>query len=327
MINFILAVLMFLSFSVESETSISVTGELQALKTDSYSPPRVRGIWQYTIAFMAEDGSVVKQGMPVLMFKTDAIQTKLIDAQGQLGIKQSTLKNQSVNNIETFENKKITIEEKKMELDKARRKAELPKSLIAQNEYYKNQLSFELAKKEYESAKLDLQLSRQKAETEKQIVQAEVDKLNAEIEEYRNSIAEMRMMAQSEGIVIHKSGWDKNKFAVGDTVWGGHRVIEVANLSQIIAKLEIPESNIRSVKEGLKVKIKLDSLPDKEFYGSIQSLARVVTIKSKNQPSKVLEATVFIENVDTEVMRPGMRLNATIEGEVNNVAQAVENKL
>ena len=89
MINFILAVLMFLSFSVESETSISVTGELQALKTDSYSPPRVRGIWQYTIAFMAEDGSVVKQGMPVLMFKTDAIQTKLIDAQGQLGIKQS----------------------------------------------------------------------------------------------------------------------------------------------------------------------------------------------------------------------------------------------
>ena len=135
------------------------------------------------------------------------------------------------------------------------------------------------------------------------------------------------MMAQSEGIIIHKSGWDKNKFAVGDTVWGGHRVIEVANLSQIIAKLEIPESNIRSVKEGLKVKIKLDSLPDKEFYGSIQSLARVVTIKSKNQPSKVLEATVFIENVDTEVMRPGMRLNATIEGEVNNVAQAVENKL
>lgn len=116
MINFILAVLMFLSFSVESETSISVTGELQALKTDSYSPPRVRGIWQYTIAFMAEDGSVVKQGMPVLMFKTDAIQTKLIDAQGQLGIKQSTLKNQSVNNIETFENKKIIIEEKRWSL-------------------------------------------------------------------------------------------------------------------------------------------------------------------------------------------------------------------
>lgn len=299
--------------NVNSQPKINANGELRALRTDGYTPPRVRGIWQYTIAFMAEDGSVVKKGMPVLMFKTDAIQTKLIDAQGKLSIKKSELENKSVNNIEEFENKKINIEEKKMELEKARRKAELPQALVAQNEYFKNQLQYELAKSEYESAKLDLELGKQKSETEKQITKAEIDKLEAEIEEYTQSISSMKMFAQSDGIVIHKSGWDKNKFAVGDTVWGGQRVIEVANLEQIIARLDISESDINSVREGQNVIVRLDSLPDKEYGGHITTLSKVVKVKSKNQPGKILEATVFIDSVDTEVMRPGMRLNAVIQ--------------
>ncbi|VAW41990.1 hypothetical protein MNBD_GAMMA01-943 [hydrothermal vent metagenome] len=297
---------------VSANPVINVAGELEALKTDGYTPPRVRGIWQYTIAFMAADGSTVKAGMPVLMFKVDAIQTKLINAKGELGIKQSELKNKKVNKVEDFEKKSIMIAEKKMEQDKASRKAALPQSLIAKNDYMENQLNYELAKKDYQSAKLDLSLAKQKAITEEQILNAEIHKLNAEITEYDQSIANMQMFAKSEGIVIHKSGWDKNKFAVGDTVWGGHRVIEVANLSEIIARLEISENNIKHIKLGQAVIIKLDSLPDRDFNGTIEKLAQVVKIKSKNQPSKILEAVVSIENIDTEVMRPGMRLSAEI---------------
>ena len=95
-------------------SQISASGELQALKTDGYTPPRVKGIWQYTIAFMAEDGSVVSPGKPVLMFKTDAIQSKLIESQGKLSIKLSELKNMDVGRVEIFEKKSLVIEEKKM---------------------------------------------------------------------------------------------------------------------------------------------------------------------------------------------------------------------
>ncbi len=305
--------LLILASQVAASDSIEVTGELKALKTDSYTPPRVRGIWQYTISYMAEDGAVIKTGMPVLMFKTDAIQTKLVNAKGKLGIKQSEIKNNKVNKTENFEKKAIIIEEKKMELDKATRKSELPNSLLAQNDYKENQLKHKLAKKDYQASKLDLQLEKQKAVTEEEILNAEITKLKAEITEYSSSISSMKMFAQSEGIVIHKSGWDNNKFATGDAVWGGRRVIEVANLSQIIAKLEITENNIKHIKQGQSVKVKLDALPDKEFNGTIESIAKVVRIKSKNQPSKILEAIVYIENVDTEIMRPGMRLSAVIQ--------------
>ena len=65
----ILLFVLFFVAQASADKSIQVAGELKALKTDSFTPPRVKGIWQYTISFMAEDGSVVKEGMPVLMFK------------------------------------------------------------------------------------------------------------------------------------------------------------------------------------------------------------------------------------------------------------------
>ena len=302
-------------FSFTAFGEIEAKGELKAENTQGFSPPKIKDFWQYNIAFMADDGSVVQAGMPVLMFKTEGLQTKLIDSQGNLTIKKSTLKNSQVNKKEFFENKNIELEEKKMQLQKAKHKAELPKSLIAQNEYKENQLNYKKAQIEYNWAKKDIELNNQKNSTEEEILKAEIAKLEKKVQNYQQSIAKMQMMAKTKGVVIHKTGWDGNKFAIGDTVWGGQRVLEVADLSQIIAKLEINENTIKHVKKGQRVKIILDSLPDKVFWGEIQSLANVVRIKSKNQPAKILDATVKIENVDSEIMRPGMRLTAYIQTE------------
>lgn len=291
---------------------ITVAGELKALDTSVYSPPRIKNIWQYTIAFMAENGSVVHPGMPVLMFKTDTIQTKLVDSKGKLSIKQSELKNKQVNKVEIFANKKLAIEEKRMELEKAKRKAQLPKSVIAKNEYLENKLNEQLAQKDFSWAKKDEQLTRQKIKAEESILQAKINKHANEVNAYQNAIKKMNLFATKSGVVIHQSNWSGNKFSIGDSVWNGQRVIEVADLSKIIAQLEIKENQIKDIKLGQKVKIILDSLPDKEFFGIIQSIASVVRIKSKEQPAKILDATVKLDKVDAELMRPGMRLSAKI---------------
>jgi HlyD family secretion protein len=114
---------------------------------------------------------------------------------------------------------------------------------------------------------------------------------------------------------MHKTNWQGDKYAVGDSIWGNRRVVEVANLSKIIANIEIAENDIKHVNLNQKVKVKLDALPDMEFQGSITDISKVVRIKSKNQPSKILQAIVEIDKVDTEVMRPGMRLSATLINE------------
>ncbi len=137
-------ILLILSLNIHTVTAadLNASGELQAVETDNYSPPKIRRIWQYTIAFMAPDGSRVNPGEPVLMFKTDQLKERLLDKQGELNIKSSELKNVQVGKIETLQNKDLAVEEKKMLRDKAQRKAELPKSVIALNDYEENQLKF-----------------------------------------------------------------------------------------------------------------------------------------------------------------------------------------
>ena len=313
--------LIFTMTGLSAQEPIKISGELQALNTDNFSPPRVKRVWQYTISYMAEDGAVVRPGMPILMFKTDAIQTNLDDAKGKLTIKESEVANNKALEVELFEKKSIYIEEMKMELDKATRKAELPKSILAKNDYEENQLLFKLAQKQYQSSLKDYELSTLKAKTDEQILQAEIKSLQADVAEYTASIASMKMFAKAEGIVMHKTNWQGEKYAVGDSIWGNRRVVEVANLSKIIAKIEITENNIKHIRNNQNVTIKLDSLPDKEFKGAIKDISKVVRIKSKNQPSKILEATVFIDNVDTEIMRPGMRLTAYVIAQNTNANQ------
>ncbi len=290
----------------------SANGELKAVETDSYSPPKVRRIWQYTIAFMAPDGSQVNPGEPVLIFKTDQLRERLMDKQGELNIKKSELKNTQVGKVETLQNKDLAIEEKKMLLDKAQRKAELPKSVIAQNEYQENQLNYDLAKLEYQHAIDDRLLNEEKLKTEIQILNTNIAKLNAEVEQLHKSIKSMRIMSKRKGIVMHQVGNDNNKFAVGDSVWGGARVVEVADLDQIIAQLEIKENDMSRIAVGQQVKFILDAYPDLEFTGIIESLSKVVRTKSKNQPSRILDAEVTINDLNLNIMRPGMSIKATI---------------
>ena len=301
-----------LSLTTVSAADLAANGELKAVETDNYSPPKIRRIWQYTIAFMAPDGSQVNPGQPVLMFKTDQLKERLLNKRGELNIKTSELKNTQVGKVETLQNKDLAVEEKKMLLDKAQRIAELPKTVIALNDYEENQLKFELSKLEYQHALDDRRLNEAKLKTEIQILDANIAKLTAEVADLNKSIKSMRIMSKRKGIVMHQTDHSNNKYAVGDSVWGGARVTEVADVDQIIAQLEIKENDMSRVSEGQKVKFVLDAYPDLEFTGHIQSLSKVVRTKSKNQPSKILDAVVEIDDLDLEIMRPGMSIKATI---------------
>lgn len=309
--RFFIIVSMLMSVTAKAD-SVKANGELLAVETDSYSPPKIHRIWQYTIAFMAPDGSQVDPGQPVLMFKTDQLQERLMDKSGELSVKQSELKQAKVSEIETLQNKKLAIEEKKMLLDKAIRKADLPKSVIALNEYEENQLKYELAKLEYQHALEDMKLTKEKLKTEEDILNAKIVKLDAEVKELNNSIQSMKIMSKRKGIVMHQTDHSKNKYAVGDSVWGGARVTQVADLENITATLEIKENDLSKVKEGQKVTFTMDAYPDLEFTGRIATLSKVVRIKSKFQPSKILDAKIAIDETDLEIMRPGMSIKANI---------------
>jgi multidrug resistance efflux pump len=292
--------------------SVAVTGELQSSNSYFFGPPAIPDIWNYTIAFMAPDGSFVEAGRPILRFDTQELMTKLRDKRNQLNEKQKELEKARIVAREQLAELGLQVEEAKAARDKARLKAEIPENLLAAREFRENQLLLEQSELQYALKGEELAKERIVQRTEVEILEREVGVLEVETGRLQGSIDSMTMKAPAPGVVIHVRDRRGNKLDVGDNVWGGRRVIEFPDLEQLEARLEIPERESTRVSVGQPVRLRLDALPDREFTGQILTLGSVIHTRSTTQPDKVFDATVKLLDPDTELMRPGMNVSARI---------------
>jgi multidrug resistance efflux pump len=291
---------------------VRVTGELQSADSAFFGPPAVPDIWNYTIAYLAPDGMPVPEGRPVLRFDTQELMTKLRDKKNALNEKQKELERVRIVARETLAELSLQVQEASADLEKARMKADIPESLLAARDYRENQLLLARATLQEALRKEELERERVIQATEVEILEREVAVLQGDADRYQASIDSMTLLAPRPGVVIHVRDRRNNKVSVGDNVWGGRRVVEFPNLDQLEAHVEIPEREAARVRVGQQVRFTLDAAPDKVFLGEITELASVIHTRSINQPDKVFDATVRLLNPDTELMRPGMNINADV---------------
>ena len=92
------------------------------------------------------------------------------------------------------------------------------------------------------------------------------------------------------------------------------RVIEIPDLSRMIAKGEVDEVDAGRVSVGQRVSFRLDAHPDEVFHGTITTAGRTVQQKQGTRdPLKVLRVDIALDRTDPVKMRPGMRLKGTVE--------------
>lgn len=289
-----------------------VTGELRSANSYYFGPPAIPDIWNYTIAYMAPDGEKVDGGRPILRFDTQELMTKLRDKNNQLNEKRKELDRTRIVARETLAELGLAVEQAKADLDKAILKADIPAELLAMKDYQEYQLILKQARLEYALKQEELEKEQVIQATEVKILEREVGVLELEANKLQASIQSMTIMSPGSGVVIHVRDRRNNKLSVGDNVWGGRRVLEFPDLQKLEAEVEIPERESARVRIGQQVVFTLDAAPDREFTGEIISRASVIHTRSTNQPDKVFDAVVVLNDPDPELMRPGMNVNATI---------------
>lgn len=107
------------------------------------------------------------------------------------------------------------------------------------------------------------------------------------------------------GVVLHKGKEN------GEVVKTGEPVLTLIDLNDIWVRGYIPEDEIGLVKIGTKAQVKIDSLPQKTFYGEVTEIASQVEFTPKNVQTKkervnlVFRVKVRIKNEDG-ILKPGM---------------------
>lgn len=120
---------------------------------------------------------------------------------------------------------------------------------------------------------------------------------------YENANAKMdgaNVVAPHAGYIIkryYQEGYYNN---VGDALFN------LADISTLLVKLNIPEGQIGSVKVGSLAEIEIPSMPGKKFIGRVTKIAPVADV-----PERTFAAEVSLSN-DNEVLKGGIYANVSI---------------
>lgn len=159
--------------------------------------------------------------------------------------------------------------------------------------YYEQFISdsdLQLAKRDYQSALAEVVTS--KASYEQQLLNFENNKV----------------FSPTSGMVVHVDVSKGEK--VSSDIEGGELLSLAPDIEKIEAKLEINEKDIGQIQTGQKVKMVVDTYPNRVFESTIHTIS--LTSKTKGDSESYYLAKAYIDNAHL-LLRSGMSVNATID--------------
>ncbi len=295
--------------------TVDVTGKLAAVDSDVLGPPSIEDKWDYKISMMAPEGSSVKKGDPVLAFDASDLLRTLETKENERAAALKEIEREIGNAQMARRDEELRIAEAEAHLHKARLKLDRPADLSGSIELALARIDLELAEKEvaYQRAKAEQTKKRDAAAIA--VLRQKHDRAEARIKHTKAGIAKMSIAAPRAGTVIYPTSWNDQKKKVGDNAWQEEKVIETAALDEMIAKAEVDEVDASKATVGQRVSLRLDALPDLEFWGTVKTIGTTVQRQSRKNPLKVVRMDVVLDRTDAQRMRPGMRFKGAAETE------------
>lgn len=288
--------------------SVTEKGELQAINSVSIIMPKIS--YQYGYSFklvgIREHGDIVETGDSVAALDPSTIYKYLIQQE------------------EALENARGVAEKQQVEGDIRRRDLEVQ----LKNE----EAAFNLKKLELERMQFESDMKRKVKELEFEKASLKLEKIRKKLalypvlEKFDRQVNELRIrqhQADIEGalVVLHNlvlyspgSGYFEvsnnrrstgQKYQLGDELYMGSLIATIPDISKMKTRSYINEMDISKVKEGSKVVIRLDALPDVTFNGVVKDISSICTEMDKQ---KIFTTEINIIDNDQR-LKPGMSVS------------------
>lgn len=144
---------------------------------------------------------------------------------------------------------------------------------------------------------------------------------------YKEQLAKSEMRAPQDGLVIYarsSSRYNDTYIKEGALIRKGYSVIDLPDISELMAVVQVHESFVRHIKTGQKAVVRIDSLPDREFQGVVRHVAPTPDARRKYYENiSVYDTHVWIQDENSQLpedLKPGVSAKAEIiVAELNDV--------
>lgn len=267
-------------------------------------------VYQLKIMDVILEGKAVKKGDYIAKLDESQFATMMRDNMQQKEKMDADLRNAVLDSTvilsakrEAVSNAKLDLEYLKIDLDQSKYESEAYQR--------KTRVSYQKAENEIGKLKRDYLLERNRLKIQVGRSESKVAEFSLKIQKYMEALASTTIKAPEDGIVMFAKDWMGKTYGKDSdiNIWRP-LIATLPDMSVAISETYIREIDISKVQLNDSVRITIDALPDKVFWGKVVKIANIGE-DHKDFDMKAFKVIVRFEKSDKE-MKPGMTANNDI---------------
>jgi multidrug efflux pump subunit AcrA (membrane-fusion protein) len=294
------------------QMEIPALGEITGLASVPVPTPSTRS-GGLKVAWLIPEGSFVKEGDVVIRYDSTDAQLNLEKQQNTLEANQQRTK--ITTSSQATNDKVLIIDRTDAEKDYEYAMTVLPQdeTIFSKWDIIEAKINAGFAKEKINFLTNKGRVQKRIGRADQQILSIEKNKAQSELSIAQQTLNALDLKAPKDGLVLYRR--DRNREPqVGDENQAGQVVVELVDLNALQARMYVLERDAGSLAKEKEVVIKLDSIPEKFFKGSVRSITALAQPLERNSPLKYFTCEVTIRDAgqDLQRIKPGMALKAMV---------------
>jgi multidrug efflux pump subunit AcrA (membrane-fusion protein) len=267
-------------------------------------------VYQLKIMDIILEGKAVKKGDYIAKLDESQFATMMRDVMQQKEKMDADLKNAVLDSTVTLSGKREAVSNARLDLEYL--KIDLDQSKYESEAYQRKiQINYQKAENEIGKLRRDYLLERNRLKIQVGRSESKVAEFQDKINKYMEALASTTLKAPEDGIVMFAKDWTGKTYGKDSemNIWNP-LIATLPDMSVAISETYIREIDISKVQLNDSVRITIDALPDKVFWGKVIKIATIGE-DHKDFDMKAFKVIVRFEKTDKD-MKPGMTANNDI---------------
>ncbi|MBK9035832.1 MAG: HlyD family efflux transporter periplasmic adaptor subunit [Myxococcales bacterium] len=292
---------------------VTTEGALRAVKATPLSVPQSGGGGgPMKLAWLAEDGSLVKAGEVVIRFDQSEPARALRDGQADLAVADARLTQEQIKSRAAVAGRDATAALAGQELDRTRAFQQKDQDVFSHNQIVESEIDEKLAGARQAHAEQVKQIERSLSRSKAGVIGVERAKAELTITHAKAALERMEVRAPHDGILVLRRGWRGTVPRVGDQLWPGQGVAEIPLLDDMEAEVFVLEVDASGLKEGQPAEVTIEARPGRVFAGKIRLVDKLAKPRLASSPVQYFAVVIELDTTERAVMKPGQRVQSTL---------------
>lgn len=297
------------------EVIVSSKGEINGEKYTEINLPEVLcnqelRVYQLKITDVILEGKEVKKGDYIAKLDEGMYANLMQDVIKQKEVMDADMRNALIDSAVSLNAKREDISNAKLDLDYL--KIDLEQSKFESQAYQrKTQMQYKKGEIRVEKLKRDYQLDRNRLKMRVGRFKDYVEHYQRRIDKYKEALAATTIKAPEDGILMFAKDYTGKSFGKDSEIdiWRP-LLATLPDMSVAVTETYIKEIDISKIQLNDSVRITIEALPDKVFWGKV---VRIANIGEEHQDfdMKAFKIVIRFDKTDPD-MKPGMSCNNEI---------------